>query len=48
MAFLDHNGESEFPMSKDKVFEAMKKAIPTIKGLYHFTFENTGLFFSKK
>lgn len=33
MAFLDHNGESEFPMSKDKVFQAMKKAIPTIKGL---------------
>jgi hypothetical protein len=33
MAFLDHNGESEFPMSKDKVFEAMKKAIPSIKGL---------------
>lgn len=33
MAFLDHNGESEFPMSKDKVFEAMRKAIPTINGL---------------
>ncbi|NII81455.1 MULTISPECIES: hypothetical protein [unclassified Pedobacter] len=33
MAFLDHNGESEFPMSKDKVFEAMLFAIPTIKGL---------------
>lgn len=33
MAFLDHNGESEFPMSKDKVFEAMRKAIPSIKGL---------------
>ena len=33
MAFLDHNGESEFPMSKDKVFEAMLLAIPTIKGL---------------
>lgn len=33
MAFLDHNGESEFPMSKDKVFEAMQKAIPTINGL---------------
>lgn len=26
-------GESEFPMSKDKVFEAMKKAIPKINGL---------------
>ena len=33
MAFLDHNGESEFPMSKDRVFEAMKRAIPSIKGL---------------
>lgn len=33
MAFLDHNGESEFPMSKDRVFEAMRKAIPTINGL---------------
>lgn len=33
MAFLDHNRESEFPMSKNKVFEAMKKAIPTINGL---------------
>ena len=33
MAFLDHNGESEFPISKDKVFDAMKKAIPTINGL---------------
>lgn len=33
MAFLDHNGESEFPMSKDKVFDAMQKAIPTINGL---------------
>lgn len=33
MAFLDHNGESEFPISKDKVFEAMQKAIPTINGL---------------
>lgn len=33
MAFLDHNGESEFPMSKDRVFEAMKKAIPAINGL---------------
>jgi hypothetical protein len=33
LAFLDHNGESEFPMSKDKVFEAMQKAIPTISGL---------------
>jgi hypothetical protein len=33
MAFLDHNGESEFPISKDKVFDAMCRAIPTIKGM---------------
>jgi len=33
MAFLDHNGESEFPFSKDKVFDAMCLAIPTIKGM---------------
>jgi hypothetical protein len=33
MAFLDHNGESEFPISKDKVFDAMSRAIPTIKGM---------------
>lgn len=33
MALLDHNGESEFPISKDKVFEAMHKAIPRINGL---------------
>lgn len=33
MAFLDHNGESEFPLSKGIVFEAMCKAIPNIKGL---------------
>lgn len=33
MAFLDHNGESEFPFSKDKVFDAMRLAIPTIKGM---------------
>lgn len=33
MAFLDHNGESEFPISKDKVFNAMCRAIPTIKGM---------------
>jgi hypothetical protein len=33
MAFLDHNGESEFPIPKDKVFEAMCRAIPTIKGM---------------
>lgn len=33
MAFLDHKGESEFPFAKDIVFDAMCKAIPTIKGL---------------
>lgn len=33
MALLDHNGESEFPISKDKVFDAMCRAIPTIKGM---------------
>jgi Domain of unknown function (DUF4352) len=33
MAFLDHNGESEFPMPKNIVFDAMCHAIPTIKGM---------------
>lgn len=33
MALLDHNGESEFPIAKDKVFAAMCHAIPTIKGM---------------
>lgn len=33
MAFLDHNGESEFPLSKELVYAAMCKAIPTIKGM---------------
>jgi len=33
MALLDHNGESEFPMSKNQVFEAMCFAIPRIKGM---------------
>lgn len=33
MAFLDHNGESEFPINKNDVFDAMCKAIPTIKGM---------------
>ena len=33
MALLDHNGESEFPFSKDKVFEALCIAIPSIKGM---------------
>jgi hypothetical protein len=30
--FADY-GESEFPISKDKVFDAMCRAIPTIKGM---------------
>lgn len=33
MAFLDHNGESEFPLPKELVYSAMCKAIPTIKGM---------------
>jgi hypothetical protein len=33
MALLDHNGESEFPFSKDLVFEALCIAIPTIHGM---------------
>jgi hypothetical protein len=33
MALLDHNGECEFPIAKEKVFEAICKAVPTIKGM---------------
>ncbi len=33
MGFLDHLGESEFPMSKDKVFDALCKGVPTIQGM---------------
>lgn len=33
MAFLDHNGESEFLFSKDEVFTAVCRAIPTLKGM---------------
>lgn len=33
MAFLDHQGESEFPFAKETVFNAMLKAIPTVKGM---------------
>jgi hypothetical protein len=33
MALLDHNEECEFPVAKEKVFNAMLKAIPTIKGM---------------
>lgn len=33
MAILDHNGECEFPISKEKVFNAICQAIPTINGM---------------
>jgi uncharacterized membrane protein len=33
VALLDHNGESELPFSKDKVFDALSIAIPSIKGM---------------
>lgn len=33
MAFLDHNGESEFPFSRDVVFDAVCQAIPNINGM---------------
>ena len=33
MALLDHNGECEFPISKEKVFDAICQAIPTINGM---------------
>jgi len=33
MAFLDHNGESEFPLPKELVYSAMCRAIPSIKGM---------------
>ncbi|WP_342327626.1 hypothetical protein [Pedobacter sp. FW305-3-2-15-E-R2A2] len=33
MALLDHNGESEFPFSKNKVFDALCIVIPSISGL---------------
>ncbi|WP_432714400.1 hypothetical protein [Pedobacter sp.] len=33
MALLDHNGESEFPFSKNQVFDALCIAIPSISGL---------------
>ena len=33
MAFLDHNGESEFPFKKDTVFDAICKAIPNVNGM---------------
>ena len=33
MGFLDHQGESEFPFNKETVFNAMVKAIPTVKGM---------------
>lgn len=33
MALLDHNGESEFPFNREKVFDALCKAIPKIDGM---------------
>lgn len=33
MAFLDHNGESEFPFNKENVFNALCEAIPRINGM---------------
>lgn len=33
MALLDHNGEAEFPYTKDDVFDAIVRAIPTISGM---------------
>lgn len=33
MGFLDKEGGAEFPFSKDVVFDAMIKAIPTVKGM---------------
>ena len=33
MAFLDHNGESEFPFKRDIVFDAVCKAVPNIDGM---------------
>lgn len=33
MGFLDHNGECEFPVNKTKVFDAICKAVPKIKGM---------------
>ena len=33
MALLDHNGECIIPLPKEAVFEAILKAVPTIKGM---------------
>jgi hypothetical protein len=33
MALLDHDGGIEFPYHKDDVFDALLRAIPTIKGM---------------
>lgn len=33
MALLGHNGECEFPIAKEKVYEALCQAIPTISGM---------------
>lgn len=33
MAFLDHNGECEYPIGRELVFNALCEAIPTIGGM---------------
>jgi hypothetical protein len=33
MAFLDHNGESEFPFNRESVFNSLYEAIPKIDGM---------------
>ncbi len=33
MALLDHNAESEFPMNKNQVFDAVCSAVPQISGM---------------
>ena len=33
MALLDHNGECEFPLGKELVFNALCEAVPSIKGM---------------
>jgi hypothetical protein len=33
MALLDHQGGADFPYPRDQVFDALVKAIPTVKGM---------------
>jgi len=33
MALLDHQGGADFPYARDDVFDALVKAIPTVKGM---------------